>query len=64
MYDALRAIRPYKKEFTHQDSVEPIYKESGISATLRWWMPSVRLIYEIRCSSANSYKTLGTRLQH
>ncbi|MBO5137470.1 MAG: response regulator [Spirochaetaceae bacterium] len=31
VYDALRAVRPYKKAYTHKDSVECIYSDEGKS---------------------------------
>ena len=59
MYDALRSIRPYKKEYTHQDSVDLIYKESGISFDPTIVAAFKEIELDIKALFDNTYKTFA-----
>ena len=59
VYDALRAIRPYKKEYTHQDSVNLIYKESGTSFDPKVVEAFREIEHDIKALFDNSYKTFA-----
>ena len=59
VYDALRAIRPYKKEYTHKDSVELIYKESGVSFDPKVVETFKAIEHDIKNLFDNSYKTFA-----
>ena len=59
VYDALRSIRPYKKEYTHQDSVDLIYKESGISFDPTIVAAFKEIELDIKALFDNTYKTFA-----
>lgn len=59
VYDALRAVRPYKKAYTHADSVECIYKDEGKSFDPEVVAAFRSVEHEIKLLFDNQYKSFA-----